>query len=216
VKTATKDFLFWFSGSSSFFALRVKCILFGLLVVLSLTACGGGKDKSDKSQIPATKPAPAEDPSKVHWTFEPGALKLMIYSKKDLNSYNGYPHSTLLCIYQLRETSGFKQLASSRTGIKKLLQCKSFDASVAHFEKHYVQPGHNSTMSLARAENAKHVGLVAGYYELNPGSVTRLYNIPLHEEKKGFLWWSKKQYRPGKLSMKLLLGAHSMQRVGEK
>mgnify|MGYP006295149743 CR=1 FL=1 len=216
MKIPIKDSQLWSSGSNFFSVLAVKSILFVFMLILSLSACGGGKDKSDKSRIPATRPAPVEDPSKVHWTFEPGALELIIYSQKDLNSYNGHAHSTLLCIYQLQEPSGFKQLASSKSGVKKLLQCESFDSTVVHFEKHYIQPGHNSTMSLARAEKAKHVGLVAGYYQLNPGSVTRLYNIPLHKEKKGFLWWSKNQYTPGKLSMRILLGAHSMQRVGEK
>ncbi len=214
-KKSRNPILVYNSSQSMAFAVpRSICILF--LALLALTACGGSKDKSDPSKIPATKPAPAEDPAKVHWTYEPGALELKVYSKKDLNSYNDHAHATMLCIYQLRKPSGFKQLSDSSSGIKKLLQCESFDSSVADFEKHYIQPGQNDTLTLDRAEKAKHVGLVAGYYSQDPQSMSRLYNIPLHKEKKGHLWWSKKQYTPGKLTMKVLFGAHGMQRVGEK
>ncbi|MFO8032555.1 MAG: type VI secretion system lipoprotein TssJ [Desulfohalobiaceae bacterium] len=193
---------------------RSICILF--FALLTLTACGGGKDKPDPSQVPATKPAPAEDPAKVHWTYEPEVLELKVYSKKDLNSYNDHAHATRLCIYQLRKPSDFKQLAASKSGVKKLLQCKSFASSVVDFEKHYIQPGQDVSLTLDRAENAKHVGLVAGYYDLNPKNVSRLYDIPLHKEKEGHLWWSKELYTPGKLTMKVLFDTHGMQRVGEK
>jgi type VI secretion system VasD/TssJ family lipoprotein len=197
-------------------ATRAASLLALLLAVLLPAACGGnGKNKPDPSKVPATKPAPAESPDKVHWTYEPDAIELIIYADENMNTYNGYAHTTMLCIYQMKKPGAFKQLASSEAGVRKLLECSGFDPSVAHFEKIFVQPNQNSTRSMARAEKAKHVGLVAGYYDLKPEGVTRMYDIPLHKEETGMLWWSKDNYTPGKLSMKLLLGPHSIQRVGE-
>ena len=185
------------------------------LCLLLCAACGGGKNGSGSgNSVP--KPTPAAKPSEVHWTYQPGTLELKIQAHNDLNTYNDHAHATRLCIYQLRKPSGFKQLATSKGGIRKLLQCQNFDSSVVDFEKHSIQPGHNSTLHLARAENAKHVGLVTGYYDLAPGNVTRLYTIPLHKTHSGLLWWSKTKYAPGKLTMRVLLGAHSMQRIGEQ
>mgnify|MGYP006304510947 CR=1 FL=1 len=131
---------------------RVKPVCGGFLICLLVLACGGGdKNGTDTSRVPATRPGPAENPSQVHWVFEPDALELVIYSQKDLNTYNGYAHATMLCVYQLKEPSGFTRLRSSKAGLKKLLQCKDFDSTVVDFEKFYIQPGHNSTRSLARA-----------------------------------------------------------------
>jgi len=189
--------------------------ILGLLALPLVLSCGGGKAKPDSSGVPTTKPAPAHSPDRVHWTYEPDALQLTVYADKELNSYEGYPHATKLCVYQLKTPEEFQKLASNRSGVRELLKCKGFDASVVHFQKKFIQPGHNSTLSLDRAEGAKHVGLAAGYYDLNPGQVTRVYHIPVHKEETGHLWWSQDNYTPGKLHMQLLFGPHSIQRVGE-
>ncbi|MGM0538287.1 MAG: type VI secretion lipoprotein TssJ [Thermodesulfobacteriota bacterium] len=184
--------------------------------MLLLVSCGGKKSEPDQSQIPNTTPAPAQSKDQVHWTYEPDALELTIYADKELNSYHGYSHATTLCIYQLTRPGPFQNKAATRSGIKELLECNASDQTMVQAHRMFIQPGHNGTQTFARAEKARHVGLVAGYYHLKPEQVTRLYHIPLENKASGALWWSKDNYTPGKLTIRVLLGPHSMQRVGER
>lgn len=196
---------------------RAGLVLLGSLICLVFLSCGGGAQKGqDSSGVPATKPAPAHSKDQVHWTFEPDAIELRVYARNNLNTYNGYPHATMLCLYQLKKPGAFQKRASSKSGIRELLQCQSFDPSVAQSHRMFIQPGQNRTKMLDRAEKARHVGVAAGYSALVPGHVTRLYHIPIQNKESGMFWWSQNNYTPGKLTMQLLFGAHSIQRVGER
>ncbi|MFP4033943.1 MAG: type VI secretion system lipoprotein TssJ [Desulfovermiculus sp.] len=192
------------------------CICLCSLLIL-LASCGGKtRDPVDQSQIPATKPAPARSKDQVHWTYEPKALELIIHSDPELNSHHGFAHATTVCIYQLTRPGPFQTKAAKQSGLKELLECNASGQSVVQAQRLFIQPGHNKTMHFARAEKARHVGLVAGYFQLRPDKVTRLYHIPLQNKKSGTLWWSKDNYTPGKLTMQVLLGPHSIQSVGER
>ncbi|MDI6752896.1 MAG: type VI secretion system lipoprotein TssJ [Thermodesulfobacteriota bacterium] len=150
----------------------------------------------------ASKPAILPTPE---WRYEKDAIRLQMKSDAKLNLYEGSPHTLLICVYQLGDPNAFNQLKEEKEGLSKLLECGRFDPAVVSSKRLVVQPGQDSTLLLDRAENAKYVGIVAGYYLLQKDRVIRLQQIPVLEEVTG--WLSKtRTVKPGTLNMELYLG----------
>jgi hypothetical protein len=107
--------------------------------------------------------------------------------------------------------NAFNQLAGSRGGLYSLLECSVFDpAGVAVSKQIVVSPGKDMDIKLDRAEGAKYVALVAGYYTIEKEKITRLYKIPEITERSGFLWLNKTT-RPDKLEISLILAPRQIQ-----
>lgn len=186
-------------------------LLSAVLCCLLLAACGGSKPPPPK---PYEVPQKAESPQAMKWTYAPRALTLEYTADPELNTYEGFSHNLLLCIFQLGDPAAFEELAANEGGIRKLLACDRFDKSVVHFERRFVSPGSKATLTMDRAEGAQFVGVVAGYYDLQPGLVTRTWQFPLKVDQEGMLFWKSDVYSPGTLDMFLLFGPNSIQRMG--
>lgn len=153
----------------------------------------------------------ASAPETVTWGYEKDAIELHFKSDKQLNYKDKKAHALVVCVYQLLSPNAYEQLAGSRDGLYKLLECQVFDpASVAVSKQIVVNPGKDMNVKLDRAEGAKYVGLVAGYYSIDKNKITRLYKIPEASERGGFLW-TKKTVKPGRLDINLILGARQLQ-----
>jgi len=156
------------------------------------------------------KPAPVPT-----WSFEQKAIEIHYRADKKLNLYDGKPHTILMCIFQLSNPNVFKELSKSEDGLNRLLQCSRFDESVVDFMRVFVQPGESKSLYLDRAENAKWVGLVAGYYELATDLVAQLYEIPVIIKKKGLIF-RKRIAKVGTLSINIFLGPNEIRKAGSK
>lgn len=158
----------------------------------------------------ASKPVIAPAPE---WRYEKDAIRLHLKSDPRLNLYEDSPHTLLFCIYQLSDPNAFNQQKEEKEGVTKLLECTRFDPSVASSKRMVIQPGQDTTILLDRAENAKYVGVVGGYYHLQKDYATRLKQIPIQEEIKGG-WFSKtKVVKPGILNLELYLGPQAIQEI---
>lgn len=109
--------------------------------------------------------------------FKANAMSASIKGDPQLNLYQNRPHPVYLCIYQLKDPNGFNQLAGEKDGIEKLMECSRFDGSVAYAKRLVVQPGQELTEKGDRAEGARFLGVVAGYYDLQKEHVIRLNPI---------------------------------------
>ena len=87
-----------------------------------------------------------------------------------------------------------------------------FDAGVASSKRLIVNPGETTTLVMERAENAKYLAVAAGYYTLETQRITRLIDIPVVIEEKGFISREKKQ-KPGMLDVLLVLGADQIEKI---
>jgi type VI secretion system VasD/TssJ family lipoprotein len=139
------------------------------------------------------------------WSYEKDAVQVHLKADPKLNFDEGVPHTLLVCLYQLKDPNAFNQLADDTDGIYKLLECGLFDAGVATSKRLIVNPGKDVTMTLDRAEGAKYVAAVAGYYTLQKERMIRMYDIPVVIEKKGF-FTTTKIAKPGVLKIELELG----------
>lgn len=121
------------------------------------------------------------------WSYQPDAIRFIYQADPQLNLYEGKRHTLLLAVYQLSDTGAFTSLAKDSDGLAKLLQVERFDPSVVAMERYILQPGELRTIEIYRAENAKWVGLAAGYYGMSPEHSTRLFEIPVLITHSGFL-----------------------------
>ena len=139
------------------------------------------------------------------WSYEKDAIEIHLQADPKLNFDDGVAHTLLVCLYQLKDPNAFNQLSDDTDGIYKLLECGLFDAGVATSKRLIVHPGKDVTVTLDRAEGAKYVAAVAGYYVLQKDRMIRMFDIPVVIEKKGFIKTTKIS-KPGILKIELELG----------
>jgi type VI secretion system VasD/TssJ family lipoprotein len=139
------------------------------------------------------------------WTYEKDALQIHLIADPKLNFESGVPHTLVTCVYQLKDPNAFNQLSEDINGIYKLLDCGLFDAGVATAKRLIVHPGQDVNVLLDRAEGAKYVAVVCGYYILEKARMIRLYEIPVAVEEKGLVKRTKTAL-PQKLKVDVNLG----------
>jgi type VI secretion system VasD/TssJ family lipoprotein len=113
------------------------------------------------------------------WKYDKEAISLYYKSDSQLNSYQGNPHTLMLCIFQLRDPNAFNQLIEEEEGLSKLLECNRFDPSVSSSKRLVIYPGKEKTELFDRAEGTKYIGIVAGYYMLQKERAVRFYAVPV-------------------------------------
>lgn len=142
--------------------------------------------------------------------YEEGAIKIHVKADFQLNLSEGRSHSLMLCIYQLKDPNAFNHLAGDQAGLSQLLKCTLFDADTVGAERLIIQPGQDIVFNLNRAQGARYVSVVAGYYLIQKERIIRLHEIPVVVEKKGFIKRSKQQ-KLDTLEVELKLGPQQIE-----
>ncbi len=152
------------------------------------------------------------DPEPV-WSFQSGAITVRYTADPMLNSRNGAAHTLVMTVYQLTSREAFDTLAKSEDGVRQLLEAQRFDPSVAGLERRIVQPGERNTMVLSRAEGARWVGIVLGYYSLDPEQAVRIFGIGHAVETNG-RFRRRRTARVLPLTIELSLGSGTVNTTG--
>jgi type VI secretion system VasD/TssJ family lipoprotein len=139
------------------------------------------------------------------WGYEKDAIRMHIKADSKLNLDEGEAHTLLLCAYQLSDPNTFNQLSNDEDGLYTLLECSLFGNGAAASKRLILQPGQDINLTLDRAEGARYVAVVAGYYILEKDRMVRIVEIPEVVEKKGMIR-VKKTRKPAHLSVELVLG----------
>ncbi len=175
---------------------------FSLALCLLLVACGGTS--------PPPKPSlESEDPALVLWPRAVGGVRLSITADRNLNLFDSRPHSVQLCIYQLSSNEAFLNLSQDQDGIKTLLKAKAFDDSVKNVVRVFMQPLESTALVFDRAENAKYIGIVAGFFDSSPKHSSGIWEIQpsVHEEGTFF---TTKIYSAGTIDLSLHLSSNAL------
>jgi type VI secretion system VasD/TssJ family lipoprotein len=146
------------------------------------------------------------------WAYEKEAIRMHIKADDKLNLDEGEAHTLLLCAYQLSDPNTFNQLANDQDGLYRLLECSLFGNGAAAAKRMIIQPGQDINMALDRAEGARYVAMVAGYYILEKERMVKMVEIPEYVEKKGFIKKSKTR-KPARLNIDLVLGPQQITTV---
>ncbi len=121
------------------------------------------------------------------WTYEVRAINLVLRAAADVNTVNGRPHSIAVGLFQMNDPNTFSGLAVTREGAVELLQKGKVDETIVNFQLLTMRPGEQKTVSIARAQTAKHIGVIAGYFKLNPKTDVKIFPIPLREIERGLV-----------------------------
>lgn len=146
------------------------------------------------------------------WHYEKDVIHLSFKADPQLNLDDGMPHTLHVCVYQLIDPNAFNQLANDNDGLYNLLECTLFDASVAASKSLIVRPGKDRFLSVDRAEGAKYVAIIAGYYFVQKERILRLLEIPVMIKRKGFMWHTR-YAKPAPLNLEITLGSQQIQEV---
>jgi type VI secretion system VasD/TssJ family lipoprotein len=146
------------------------------------------------------------------WSFESGGIRIRYSADRQLNVVDGKAHTLVLVVYQLDNLNGFNQFAGYPDGIRKLLKAGSFDPSVMAVERTFVEPDRQDQLVLNRAEKAKWIAVVAGYYNMAPGKVARTYEIPYKVESRGWIFKTR-EARIEPINLDLTLGPQSIEEL---
>ena len=162
------------------------------------------------------KPTPMPPVEKTP-TYTQNFIKIHFKADSQVNLYDGGSHALHVCVYELSEPNGFNLLTEDQVGIAKLLSCDRPEIvttipGAANAKKFIIQPGDDRSSELDRAEGAKYIGIVAGYYTLQRANAVQLYTIPTVEEKKdGLTVITQKPF-----DIEVYLGPQSLQQLGGK
>ena len=121
------------------------------------------------------------------WVYEERAITITVRAPSDLNSVSGRPHSLALGVFQLNDPNTFTGLSVTREGAVQLMQKGRIDDTVSNFTIVNVRPGERRKVYLNRAQSAQYVGIIAGFFELNPKNDVKLFPIPVKAQKRGLV-----------------------------
>lgn len=200
--------------------------VFTILLIAALFACAKkapppaapttpppGQETMTPKAAAATPSGPTTEgkvPSRGFW---PQGIHIQYTSSPDLNLYESSAHTILVVVYQLSSLNMYNSLAKTTDGLIKLMQAERFDASVVGVDQFFVEPDEKKILTLDRAENAQHVAIVCGYYDMQPGQVNRVFEIPVIVEMKGVYGFRSPVSSIGLLNIPLFMGPNSIQKV---
>jgi type VI secretion system VasD/TssJ family lipoprotein len=146
----------------------------------------------------------------VEWRYEKDGIRLRLVGDPKLNFFQGSATTLMICVYTLKDPNAFNQMGEEKEGMTKLLECGRFDPSVTGTKRIVIQPGQEVNEAMDRAEGAKYVALVAGYYSLQKEKAVRLIPVPVLLEVKGLIFRDK-THIPAILNIDLYLGPQAIQ-----
>lgn len=156
------------------------------------------------------------------WTYEVRAINLVLRAAADVNTVSGRPHSIAVGLFQMNDPNTFRGLSVTREGAVELLQKGKIDETIVDFQLLTMRPGEQKKVSIARAQTARHIGVIAGYFRLNPRTDVALFPIPIREVERGLvektlalaaLVTDEAKAVPGKLNVVVDLGRSGSKQI---
>ncbi len=173
------------------------CALLGLLLV----ACGGS------NPLPPV-PSAVDNPADVVWNLEEKGLRLRMEAASDLNMQNNVPLGITMCVYQLKNFAAFQNAVYASGGIDKLLNCAITDVTDAVSATLYeLQPGSQIDITTSRLEEARYLGVVAGYTHLQPEMCSAVQPFAMHKSRSMTL---SSTYRAAKMDILIRLTSQAI------
>lgn len=172
--------------------------LLSILMIAGLSGCGlTGPSKDDK-----VKKAKVE----VKWPYAKNAIMIELASDVDLNFFANRSHTIVLGVLQFDDEKTFPKLLTQPADLIKSLISGNLPAGVLQLDRYVVSPDARLVLEMDRVQDAKFVGIIAGYYQFETTRAARYFRIPLNIESSGII---TKDYKaePSVLALRLALGS---------
>ncbi|HAT6958127.1 TPA: hypothetical protein JAN72_15435 [Legionella pneumophila] len=151
-------------------------------------------------------------------SYQDNAIIISYNASENLNFYNGQKHTLKLAIVQVEKIEDIQKDIISSEALGVLLDSANGNGNDKELDdknsKYYIQslivtPGTTRTYTFARMAGAKQIIIVAGYYDLIPKQVVRIFEIPVFEHWKPITFWEVDR-RMGRIAICLQLGAQGI------
>lgn len=173
-------------------------VVFALASIAMLTGCSSVNGMFGGN-------SPVDALGKLKWGYQERSIDVVWSADRALNSHGETSHTLLLAILQCTDPNVFRAYVTEPEKLATLLSAKTVPQGFLQVDRVFVQPGSDGAISLARAQNAQYVGVIAGYYTLEPARVARLYQIGVSVDSRGFLIKTRTA-SPALLQINLQLG----------
>jgi len=155
-------------------------------------------------------------PPEPVWSTEDDAIEIVFQADPRLNQTEGMATPLKLVVYQLQDANTFYKYADDEIGLIRLLRTENSGldpispSEYVDVKECYVQPGQVDTLLMPRLKGTQWVAVVAGYRNLVPDRVDRLFKIPVAVRTRFPLRRSSEVQR---LAVRLKLGARQIEEV---
>ncbi|MFY9346222.1 MAG: type VI secretion system lipoprotein TssJ [Orrella sp.] len=177
----------------------ISRLLVAFAMAISIGGCSslGGKSTEEKTD---------QAKAKVSWSFEKEGIWLELAAQTDLNFYANRSHSLVLGVWQVDDEKVFVKLMGDPNAISHALATGTLPKAVLQLDRYVIQPDTRTLLKIDRVQDAKYVGIVAGYYVFDPARSARYYRIPLNIQSTGLI---SKDYtaEPAILALQMVLGS---------
>jgi type VI secretion system VasD/TssJ family lipoprotein len=174
-----------------------RCGLIGVLL-LSLAGCGLTGPSTDEKKGQAK--------AQVKWPYAKNGIMIELATDVDLNFYANRAHTLVLGVLQLDDEKAFPKLLTQPADLIKALSTGKLPAGVLQLDRYVVSPDARLLLEIDRVQDAKFVGVLAGYYQFDVTRSARYFRIPLNLASSGII---TKDYKaePAVLALRFALGS---------
>jgi type VI secretion system VasD/TssJ family lipoprotein len=176
-----------------------RCVFGSLLMgVLVLAGCGvtgpSKEEKQDKAKADVT------------WPYATNGIMIELVTDIDLNFYANRAHTLVLGVLQFEDPKAFPKLLTEPTELVKSLTKGNLPLGALQLDRYVISPDSRLLLEIDRVQDAKYVGVVAGYYQFDSSRSARYFRIPLNMQSSGMI---SKDYKaePAVLALRLSLGS---------
>lgn len=141
------------------------------------------------------------------WISQEEGITINFFADSLLNLYDNQPTALVLSIYQFDDDRTYDKSSKTPENLKKLLSTIPSDLAenehITGVDFLTIHPGESLIQHYKRNKGTQFVAIIAGYKEIIPGLVNRLFPIPTRERRGLF---KPKQVTVEKLTVRLELG----------
>lgn len=170
-----------------------------LWLAVALAGCSSlGIESTEKKQ----KMAKVE----AIWPYAKDGILIDVESSAELNRHADRAHALVLGVVQLEEEKAFPKMLSDTAVVLQLLSTGKASAGVLQLDRYVLNPGERHLIRIDRVQDARFIGLLAGYYDFEAAGSARHFRIPLNMHSSGLI---AKDYKaePSVLALRLILGS---------
>lgn len=144
--------------------------------------------------------------------YAEGAVNIELTAEPGLNSWKEMANSVQVLVIQGSNKSQLDDVLKNKSELHALFNGASASDKVLKVDRYMLMPGQQHTLHIDRAETARQVAVVAGYYPFpGEGHIAR-FAVPELAEKKH--WWSSEwQAQLALLQVSLTLGKSRITRI---
>ncbi|NHB95742.1 type VI secretion lipoprotein TssJ [Photorhabdus stackebrandtii] len=173
-----------------------------LTVIFLISGCSDSISNNEKrlQAIAQAKPVYASN-----------AIRLKMTADAQLNVFNNIPNSCTILIAQAEKREQLDKLLANPVLLRNLFAGTGATEQILQLDNYVMMPGQSVSLHIDRAEQARYIALIAGYYPAPNNIHIRVLSLPLHLEQHG--WWNKSwnaEFVP--MNIELTLGRYAITR----